>query len=62
MRVIQITDEDAKQLVDSLKLANFESANLAKGLDCSCERHTNMHRTFHYVVVRWLQKHGATLH
>lgn len=66
MRAIIIDDKDAKALVKQLELAKLQAphgTNLAT-LD---GRHTveqladELHRKFHYVVVRWLQEQGASV-
>ena len=68
MKVIQITDEDAKELIASLELGKWRGAthwmeeelqdipeDVRKRLEACTYRH------FHYVVVTWLQKHGAKI-
>lgn len=69
MKVIQITDADADELVASLELGKWRgsrhwmpedlretfSEDQMKALEAW------VHRSFHHLVVRWLQKHGATL-
>ena len=68
MKVIQITDDDAQELIDSLELGKWrgsahwmdqELQDIPKEARERMEAWT--HRHFHYVVVKWLQKHGARL-
>lgn len=67
MKVIQITDDDAKALLADLELAKWRdptwtSPEAAK-LDEATRKQlsADMHRAFHYHVVRWLQHHGANV-
>lgn len=57
MRAIIIDDKDAKALLDSLKLEKLEEGNHFCGDKPVTLQH--MHRTFHFVVCRWLQEQGA---
>ncbi len=56
MKAIIIQDHDARALLDKLELAKLKEHYAQRQ-----EPHTfdDMHRTFHYVVTRWLQEHGA---
>lgn len=56
MRAIIIQDTDARALLDKLQLAKLKEHYAGRP-----EPHTfeDMHRTFHFVVVKWLQEHGA---
>lgn len=58
MRVIQITNEDAQAIIDEL---HFKEFKLKEGTtSVYIQAAEDVHRHFHYLVVRWLQKHGAT--
>lgn len=69
MKVIQITDDDAKELLESLELGKWRGSTkgymdedlqeLPKEMLQRLEHWT--HRHFHYVVATWLKKHGADL-
>ncbi len=67
MKVIQITDDDAKELLESLELgkwrgstSGFMDEDLQELPDDVRKRLEHWtHRHFHYVVTCWLQKHGA---
>ena len=68
MKVIQITDEDARSLLDQLKLAKFTEEHRTNrdrvGPELTQEQMykavvDTTHRWFHYHVTRWLQTHGA---
>ena len=59
MKVIQITDEDAKELVKTLELEKHRSKEASS--DQERQRWNEMHRAFHYHVVSWLHKHGANV-
>jgi len=58
MKVIQITDEDCKQLLQDLKL---EKLDPKWGEDGRGDPVSAAHRAFHYHVTTWLIKHGANL-
>lgn len=55
MRAIIIDDADARALLDQLKLTALQNAHHLR-LNMTID---DMHRTFHYVVTRWLQEQGA---
>lgn len=60
MRVILIEEKDAKALLNKLELVNLrkDHPNFEKpGEPLTIDQ---MHRLFHYEVVRWLQDQGAT--
>lgn len=64
MKVIQITDDDAKQLIDTLKLETLNADSKwsgSIGLHGAEQTVNSIHRAFHYRVTLWLQKHGADL-
>lgn len=73
MRAIIISDNDARALLDSLKLERLQSDGYtlgvrAIGAEPTVEQQRIMdgllneaHRTFHYVVCRWLQDQGANI-
>ena len=57
MRAIIIEDKDACALVDKLKLKSLrETHQVNEEMTLS-----EMHRLFHYEVVKWLQDQGATV-
>ena len=58
MKVIVIKDEDCKQLLQDLKLEKLDPGRQWGEVR---DVRTAAHRSFHYVVTLWLQKHGATL-
>jgi len=62
MRVIQVTDEDCCELLESLELARYRgkvgAQDVLEGMPDD-QRLAALHRHFHYVVCGWLQKHGA---
>lgn len=55
-RVYQITEEEMYSLIDSLKMEKMDAK--ADGLNDL----QDMHRRFHYVVVRWAQAMGFRGH
>lgn len=57
MRVIIIEDKDARELLDRLELAKLRATNY-RGNPVTFEE---MHQTFHFHVVRWLQDQGANI-
>lgn len=58
MRAIIIDDKDAVALVDSLQLTKLkETHKYSKVL--SNQDINDLHRVFHYEVVKWLQAQGA---
>lgn len=68
MKAIIIQESDACNLLDQLKLANFndiagyshreEWCNLPQSVRDSLSN--EVHRKFHYIVTRWLQEQGAS--
>lgn len=64
MRVIIIEDKDARALVESLEMQKLKENRHLLGkdwVDIPPELVNACHRTFHYVVVRWLQDQGCNL-
>lgn len=60
MKAIIISDMDARALLDKLKLTALREAGHLRGTDPDRQPSIEeMHRTFHYVVTRWLQEQGA---
>lgn len=60
MKIVQVTDNDCKQLLQDLRLEKLDPRQQwfeVEGESAS----GSVHRAFHYVVVKWLQKHGANL-
>ena len=60
MKVIQITDDDCKQLLQDLRLEKLDPRQ-RWDLPPNTDARTAAHRAFHYTVTKWLQKHGANL-
>jgi len=66
MRAIIINDNDARSLLDQLKL-EFFSFNLSGAIvdrvsAADVEQvKRDVHGRFHYVVTRWLQEQGASI-
>ena len=59
MRAIIIQDTDARALLDKLRLQSMYTENTMRGDPNQPATVADVHRAFHYVVVRWLQEHGA---
>jgi len=59
MRAIIIEDKDARSLLDSLALAKLQKDNYFSGDQPATLQ--DMHRTFHYIVCKWLQDQGASV-
>lgn len=59
MRAIIIDDKDAKALVDKLKLESLRKDHINMENPDNPLTMEQMHRIFHYQVVRWLQEQGA---
>jgi hypothetical protein len=68
MRAIIINDNDARSLLDQLRLESFKgiaSCPLADNLNLQPEQLglvvNEIHRKFHFIVSQWLQEQGASL-
>jgi hypothetical protein len=62
MRAIIISDTDAKALLDKLELVKLRGAgHLVRDDPDKPASLDEVHRTFHYVVCRWLQEQGADI-
>jgi hypothetical protein len=72
MRVVVIKDEDAKNLVEQLKLEKLETKDRPQYFGNHLPENLShnalvralteeIHRTFHHRVVTWLQDQGADL-
>lgn len=59
MRAIIIEDKDAKDLVDQLELAKLRETGFFRS--SGNPTFEEIHRVFHFVVVRWLQDQGANV-
>lgn len=59
MRAIIIDDKDARALLDKLELAAMNKDNILRSDYTKPVTVEDIHRAFHYVVVRWLQEQGA---
>lgn len=57
MRAIIIDDKDARELVERLELVRFKELHPLTGKQSSVDE---IHRAFHFEVVRWLQDQGAS--
>ena len=68
MRAIIIQDCDAANLLDLLKLEKFQDPQMWRNNDAwhaipaqtRAAMLDDLHRHFHYIVVRWLQEQGAS--
>ncbi len=60
MKAIIISDSDAKALLDKLKLTSLEENRhiMRENLDKPATLR-DVHRTYHYIICRWLQEQGA---
>ena len=62
MKAIIISDADSRSLLDQLELEALKRDHWGQQPDRPVTV-ADMHRTFHYVVTRWLQEMGAdTVH
>lgn len=66
MKAIIIQDHDAANLLDMLKLENFQMPQTASVNDAESRLAVEaishaVHRRFHYIVCRWLQEQGANV-
>jgi hypothetical protein len=65
MKAIIIEDKDARALVDQLQLLKMQGKNLLSQIiaddPATGVTVAEVHRAFHYVVVRWLQDQGASV-
>lgn len=59
MKAIIISDTDARALLDKLRLTALTGSNTFRFDPTRPPSMEDMRRTFHYVVVRWLQEQGA---
>ncbi len=60
MKAIIIQDSDAWALLDSLELEKMRAENHWPAHSrAENEAIVEAHRTFHYIVCRWLQEQGA---
>jgi hypothetical protein len=68
MRAIILKDEDFKNLLQTLELEQYKGSHgrteTTKDISEAAwnAMRSDIHRWFHYHVVNWSQKHGATLH
>jgi len=58
MRAIIIDDKDARELVERLQLVRFKELHPLCGKQSPVDE---IHRAFHFEVVRWLQDQGANV-
>ncbi len=58
MRTIIISDEDARALLEQLELEKLKGGRWNGQPPTTLDA---MHRTFHYIVCRWLQEQGANV-
>lgn len=59
MKAIIISDQDARALVDRLELAKYHEQHIMRRDPDKSPTADEMHRWFHFVVVKWLQEQGA---
>jgi hypothetical protein len=59
MKAIIISDMDARALLHSLELVSLRRDNFLRDDPTRPPTVNDMHRTFHYVVTKWLQEQGA---
>lgn len=59
MRAIIIDNKDARSLLASLELTAMHKDNILRADPTKPATVDDVHRAFHYVVVRWLQEQGA---
>ncbi len=59
MRAIIIQDTDARALLDKLRLQSMQSENVMRFDPNQPARVEDVHRAFHYIVVKWFQEQGA---
>ena len=59
MKVIVISDSDARALLDQLELTKMKGANHFREDYDRPATAEQIHRAFHYIVTRWLQDQGA---
>lgn len=55
MKVVILKDEDAIELLSNLELSKYRQSQRG---DEDRQALEDMHRSFHYHVTVWLQKHG----
>jgi hypothetical protein len=60
MRIITFEDKDAIALLDRLKLEKLEGQRTRWTDGEQRQLAEDIHRSFHYHVVRWLQEQGAS--
>ena len=56
MKAVILKDEDAVSLLEQLELTNLRKKEYAPNESKAVA--DSMHRSFHFVVTRWLQEHG----
>lgn len=66
MKAIIIQDQDARALLDQLKLEAFHPTSYHTGQERLTPQELKVvteevHRRFHYIVCRWLQEQGASV-
>ena len=54
-----VTNEEFMSLIESLELVALRKANMMREDMSQPPRFEDIHRAFHYVVVRWVQAMGA---
>jgi len=59
MKAIIISDMDARALLHSLELNSLRKNNIMSSDPKRPPTVDDMHRSFHYVVTKWLQEQGA---
>ena len=54
-----VTEEEFMSLIESLEIHALRKNNIMREDYSKPATHEDIHRSFHYVVVRWVQKMGA---
>lgn len=60
MKAIIIEEKDVTALLDKLKLTQFQNSRGTNHYREGPAAVDEMHRWFHFVVVKWLQEQGAS--
>jgi hypothetical protein len=53
-----VTEEEFMSLIESLELEALRKNNVMREDHTKPPTHADIHRAFHFVVVRWVQKMG----
>jgi len=58
MRAVILKDEDGDALLNSLELSKLRKGEFSGVHDGKKQMADEIHRSFHFVVARWLNEHG----